>query len=202
MPVWIGMRRFLKEKSWVDGSPVDFLPRPGGYHSARNPDTCIYISSDWYEGTCDNNLYFICKREADDPPYSSHLSSKSMPGYSTTVTQRWASEDTLATSASNTMSTVSILGGEASSKPSNNTPQGDLYDKQRFEEVLKSLKVKKKKTGTHSTKEAPGGQAIGAVAMFILLLMFTGVIILDLNTFQKNWRMFRRNVSDMRYHSQ
>lgn len=29
-------------------------------------DTCIYSSGDWYEGKCDNNLYFICKRKGKD----------------------------------------------------------------------------------------------------------------------------------------
>ena len=73
--------------------------------------------------------------------------------------------------------------------------KGHYFDRQQFEDKLKSLRVKKKKMGT---KEAPGGQAIGAVAILILLLMFAGVILLDLNTFQQNWRMFRMNVSQMR----
>jgi cobalamin biosynthesis Mg chelatase CobN len=71
------------------------------------------------------------------------------------------------------------------------------YDDQQFKKMLKSLKVKKKKV---STKEAPGSQAIGVVAILILLLMFTGVILLDLNTFQQNWKLFRKNVSDARRH--
>ncbi|XP_061183355.1 uncharacterized protein LOC133191624 [Saccostrea echinata] len=200
MPVWIGMRRFLKEKRWVDGSPVDFLPSPGGYHSARNLNTCIYISSDWYEGTCDNNLYFICKREVDEN--SSHLTNQSMSGSSTIVIERWSSEHSLAVSASDTMTTASVSDGQRSAESRNNRSHADSYDKRQFEEILESLKVKRKKASTHSTKEAPGSQAIGAVAMLILLLMFTGVILLDLNTFQQNWRMFRRNVSDVRYHSQ
>lgn len=69
------------------------------------------------------------------------------------------------------------------------------YDEQEFREMLKSLKVKKKKV---STKEAPGSQAIGVVAILILLIMFTGVILLDLNTFRQNWKMFRRNMSYVR----
>lgn len=69
------------------------------------------------------------------------------------------------------------------------------YVTREFEEKLKGLRIKKRKI---STKEAPGGQAIGAVAILILSLMFAGVILLDLNTFQQNWRMFRVNVSQMR----
>lgn len=69
------------------------------------------------------------------------------------------------------------------------------YITQEFEKKLKGLKIKKRRI---STKEAPGGQAIGAVAILILSLMFAGVILLDLNTFQQNWRMFRINVSQMR----
>lgn len=69
------------------------------------------------------------------------------------------------------------------------------YITREFEEKLKGLKIKKRRI---STKEAPGGQAIGAVAILILSLMFAGVILLDLNTFQQNWRMFRINVSQMR----
>lgn len=80
------------------------------------------------------------------------------------------------------------------------TSQGSSYLDQQyvtreFEEKLKGLRIKKRKI---STKEAPGGQAIGAVAILILSLMFAGVILLDLNTFQQNWRMFRINVSQMR----
>lgn len=78
--------------------------------------------------------------------------------------------------------------------------QGSIYLDQQyvtreFEEKLKGLRIKKRKI---STKEAPGGQAIGTVAILILSLMFAGVILLDLNTFQQNWRMFRINVSQMR----
>lgn len=69
------------------------------------------------------------------------------------------------------------------------------YITQEFEKKLKGLKIKKRRI---RTKEAPGGQAIGAVAILILSLMFAGVILLDLNTFQQNWRMFRINVSQMR----
>lgn len=29
-------------------------------------ETCIYTSGDWYEGTCSNNLYFVCKRKGED----------------------------------------------------------------------------------------------------------------------------------------
>nr|XP_022296230.1 uncharacterized protein LOC111106011 [Crassostrea virginica] len=213
MPVWLGMRRFITQKTWVDETPVDFLPWGRNYHSAKNPDACIYSSGDWYEGNCGNNLYFICKRkgENENPTSPSKPINRITEGLSTSETIWTTSSDgpnpspfkksvekkptTADMTSSPAPPPTGILVSEGNLPNGGYQGKGHYFDRQQFEDKLKSLRVKKKKMGT---KEAPGGQAIGAVAISILLLMFAGVILLDLNTFQQNWRMFRMNVSQMR----
>ncbi|XP_071173604.1 uncharacterized protein [Mytilus edulis] len=63
---------------------------------------------------------------------------------------------------------------------------------EKVQEIVKNLKIYN--LPKRSAREAPGGEAIGAVALFILIGIIGGIVLLDLVTIQNHLKLFMRNI--------
>ncbi|XP_063443216.1 uncharacterized protein LOC134723570 [Mytilus trossulus] len=63
---------------------------------------------------------------------------------------------------------------------------------EKVQEIVKNLKIYN--LPKRSAREAPGGEAIGAVALFILIGILGGIVLLDLVTIQNHLKLFMRNI--------
>jgi hypothetical protein len=64
---------------------------------------------------------------------------------------------------------------------------------EKVQEIVKNLKIYK--IPKRPAREAPGGEAIGAVALFILIGIIGGIVLLDLVTIQNHLQFFLRNIN-------
>jgi len=97
------------------------------------------------------------------------------------------------TTAQNKLSSTSATTRKIPSTTRETVELSPLEIDEKVQEIVKNLKIYK--IPKRPTREAPGGEAIGAVALFILIGILGGIVLLDLVTIQNHLQFFLRNIN-------
>jgi hypothetical protein len=97
------------------------------------------------------------------------------------------------TTAQNKHSSSSVTTRKVTSTARETVELSPLEIDEKVQEIVKNLKIYK--IPKRPAREAPGGEAIGAVALFILIGILGGIVLLDLVTIQNHLQFFLRNIN-------